>query len=454
MKDINTLKQELKEKIAYTGIDVDDLIARYTQTLWENNNPRATELGTLVALNEWAKKEYLIRQVMAMPGYNGNLQAVVQLEVPIKRKQSVVKDAVDAINRRVFGNGNKVLSRKNGEGKTVEDKIAESFNDIPETISINDLQGKYDNKESLTFPEFTFDGFTKESVKKKTQTQDLINYFRWNTNSKIDADTASCLNKLNPDIRAAEGMKTTRALGKIIKLYGLEDKSKGSAYSQEFISKYCEIMRDGGVRCLFIISVNPIDYLLMSVAKFNSCHNINGGGWRSGCIAYMEDPVTLVTYTLPLGLEKVSDETGEVITPYQHPEMFTKTMRNLFWWDEHHRLIQSRVYPQDNDGCADVRTAFRLKMQEMLSKANGWEPSVWTNRKRKFLSFTEHGHGATNYPDWQYEYMGANLSTPNHSADPYDDQTPFIIGVQPTCVVCGTKHSRSSMMTCSYSCDR
>lgn len=440
---------ELKEMLAYTGIDVEQLVADYTETLHENSNPNATQEGSIIALKEWAtKKEWLIRQVMAMPGYNGNLQSVEVLEVPNNRTEDDVHRAVNAIWSRVFEYGDKILSKRNKEGKTIEDIIREDLADLPKTVSIKSI-ASYSGKTFKARTEFDSNGYTLESVKAKEMADRLICSFSYFPETRLTKRMADSLNKIDPRLRFSEGMKTTRALGKVIKLYGFEDKTPGSEYGKFFISKYCEVMKEGGRKLLYVVSVNPIDYLKMSIGEFTSCHNINDGGWRSGCISYMLDKVSLITYTVSPNAEtKPNPQTGEIFLSANRPELFDKIHRNAFHWDENHRLIQSRVYPQANDGCTDLYVLFRHEMQKRVALANGWEPDNWTQRRRRFTDFTTEGNGATNYPDWRYERFGGNLSTPGRSSDTYSTEQ-FEIGAAPTCIVCGRKHTRSSWLTCS-----
>lgn len=439
--------EQLKEMLAYTGMNVENLVDEYTWTLHNNNNPEATKEASIIALKEYAtNKDFLIHQIMAMPGYNGNLQSVVKIQVPLERTIYDVREAVNNVWKKIFKNGDKILSRINKDGKTIEQLIAEELKDVPHHINIRDISG-YSGKKYNSYNEFTGDGYTKESLTKKATATRLIEIFRTYNSSRLDAETANNINTLNPDIRAAENMKTTRALGKIIKIYGLEDKSAGSVYGREFIANYCEIMKDGGPIYEFVISVNPVDYLKMSIGEFTSCHNINGGGWRSGCISYMLDKVSMITYAIKPNLETTDFVTGEIVNANDRPELFSKVYRNVFHWDVEHRLIQSRVYPQGQEKCTDLYKAFRLAVQRQISAANGWETDNWTNRKRKYMNFTSRGEFSTNYEDWQYERFGGNLSTPGHATDEYST-APFIIGAQPTCIVCGAKHDSSSRMRC------
>ena len=438
--------QQLKEMLGFTGIDVEKLVNDYTRTLQENNNIFATETASIMALKEWAtQKEWLIRQVMAMPGYNGNLQSVGIMEIPYQRTPSDVRRAVDSLWINLFRRGDSILSKVDKEGKSMEDYIAEELANLPERINIKSL-GSYSGKASKISEVFSDNGFTKESVEDYNLANNLIlGTFKNYVSSRLDDTIVDKIKSVCPSIGVAKDMKTTRALGKIIKKFGLEDKTSGSTYAKEFIAKYCEVMKEGGMKRLFVVSVNPIDYLKMSIGEFTSCHDIRDGGWKSGTISYMLDKVTLITYTVAPNTEM--EYSGVNVSCKDRPELFSKIERNVCHWDEYHRLIQSRVYPQAKDGCTDLYAAFRHEIQSRISQANGWDPDKWTNRRRRYMEFTQASSGSTNYTDWYYERFGGNLSTPGHSSDFYSTE-PFIIGAQPMCVKCGKRHSRSGNMKC------
>lgn len=439
--------EELKKALEYTGIDVEQLVEDYVDTLHRNNNPFATREAAIMTLKEWANaKEWLIRQVMAMPGYNGNLQSISMIEVPYERTKTDTSASVLSIWGSLFGNGLKLVSKVDEEGKTIADHIKAELAELPGKVGIDEIT-KYSNRERKSFEVFDSYGNTLKSQKRRLEASKLVELFKYYTDTRLTDEMAASINEINPDMRAAGGMKTTRALGKAIKLYGFEDKTPGSAYGKEFIAKYCEIMKEGGLRLFYVISVNPIDYLKMSIGEFTSCHNINGGGWRSGTISYMLDKVTLITYTVRPGQELTSKKTGELFSVKERPELFNKVHRNVMHWDDKHRLIQSRVYPQAFDGTTDMYRVFRLEAQSRISKANGWDTGAWTNRKRKYMEFTEAGEGHTNYDDWSYGYMGGNLSTPGHAGDSYSTEK-LVIGTYPMCVICGRKHTRSNYLKC------
>lgn len=440
--------KELKEMLEYTGVNVDRLVEDYTNTLHTYNHPEARTEASIIALKEWArKKEYLIRLIMKMPEYNGNFQSVRTLEVPFERKSNQTCMAIDNIWIMLFDSGTKLISTKNDDGDSIGEVICKKMKNTPSIIKINDLLS-YSEK-TVSADEFDRMGYSLNSVKNRNNAHSLIHEFTYYTSSRISSEMAERLNKINPKIQATEGMKTTRALGKIIKLYGLEDKSAGSDYGRYFITQYCELMREGGRKMDYVISVNPIDYLKMSIGPWSSCHSIrSNGGWQSGTISYMLDGVTMITYAInPGSVTKPDVNTGEVFLGKDRPELFDKIFRNVFHWDEGHRLIQSRVYPQGNEGAADLYSTFRHEVQKRISEAEGWDSNNWTLRHRKFMDFTRASEGATNYPDWEYPKYGGNLSTPGRSSDLYSSETMYI-GVTPLCVKCGRPHRRSNRLTC------
>lgn len=440
--------EELKKMMEFTGVDVTSLVDECVSVLKKYKHP-ATRLGVIAMLKEWVKeKDYLIRQVMAMPGYNGNLQAISYIEVDRERTIDDVRRAVDRIWDEVFGKGDKLLSRVNEDGKTLTDLISEELSNLPKMVDISKI-AEYGGKVNKSYTDFNHEGYTKKSITNKYKASEIINYFGYIRESRIDAEAAKLLNGVNEKFRAAADMKTTRAMGKFIKLYGLEDKTAGSAYGKAYISDYCEVMKDVPIKYMFVVSVHPVDYLMSSTRTtgWKSCHNIIDGHWKSGTISYMLDKVTLVTYALRRGDEMIDKTTGEVIEAKARPEMFNKVYRDLFHWDEKQRLIQNRIYPQGNDGATDLYAVFRHEMQRQISLANGLDPDAWVMRNQKHINFCRDGEGKTNYSDWHAQGTNVKLSTPKTPDGTYNTDE-MVIGAEPICVKCGNRHRRTYSLVC------
>lgn len=122
-----------------------------------------------------------------------------------------------------------------------------------------------------------------------------------------------------------------------------------------------------------IISLNPIDYLLMSNGhKWRSCHNIEDGEWRTGTLSYMLDKTSVIFYTVDKDYDGTEFE-------YQ-----TKMQRNVFCISaDGNTMIQNRQYPDGRDG-GDMSLAsqFRAVMQKVVSDAFDL-PNYWTIKKGK-----------------------------------------------------------------------
>ena len=128
-----------------------------------------------------------------------------------------------------------------------------------------------------------------------------------------------------------------------------------------------------------ILSVNPLDYLTMSFGNsWASCHTIDKqnkrempnsyqGMYSSGTISYMLDSPSMVFYTVDASYDG---------NDFWHEP---KINRQMYHWGED-KLIQGRLYPQDNDGCSTGYTAFRAIVQKIMSEIFDF-PNFWTVSK-------------------------------------------------------------------------
>ena len=107
----------------------------------------------------------------------------------------------------------------------------------------------------------------------------------------------------------------------------------------------------------------------MSIGKsWTSCHSINGdsrgnsGGWSAGCLSYMLDESSIITFVV----DKLNDEV--------HNE--GKIYRQMFYYNDN-AFIQSRLYPQGNDGAVDLYEKFRRLMQEEFNEILNLTDTSW-----------------------------------------------------------------------------
>ena len=156
-----------------------------------------------------------------------------------------------------------------------------------------------------------------------------------------------------------KGMKTSRAFNKVCVHYGFD---KDPNYNKAF-AQYADLVSDLTREMDFIMSLNPLDYLTMSFGvRWESCHNIRGGGWMGGCLSYMLDNTSIITFVVN-GIE------GPI-------HKIPKVYRQMFHYDGD-MFVQSRLYPQGNDGAVNLYDKFRGIVTEefysLLNVDNEWE---------------------------------------------------------------------------------
>ncbi len=179
-----------------------------------------------------------------------------------------------------------------------------------------------------------------------------------------------------------------------------------------------------------VLSLHPCDFLEMSNKDdvWHSCHCLADGSYRSGCLSYLCDTVTMVFYTVD---NEVTDHF------YRYP----KLTRELFFFKDN-LLFQSRLYPQNY---YEPMEQYRSLVQKTISACLG-VPNLWTfhEKRPEINKVYSSADNSTNYPD--YEYHG-NLSvlkgTEIHSV--------MEIGSQPHCVCCGRLHDNRNRLICD--CD-
>jgi len=242
------------------------------------------------------------------------------------------------------------------------------------------------------------------------------------------------LNRLNENFRFRPGMKTTKVVGKICKAYEW-DKLEGfnAAYAQ-----FCDALSPIKVTRHTCISLNPVDYLLMSNGNsWSSCHYIgsessDAGCYSSGTISYMLDAHSLIFYTVD------AEYDGDQI------EREHKIQRQVFGYNDF-QLMQSRLYPQSNDcGANDVYTDIRNIVQKVVADCLE-VPNLWIKRR---VTNVVRGYGATCYDDWNCQGDLCSMSIVKGKEN--DSLRPMILGAEPICIECGSYHSYANNISCCY----
>lgn len=256
----------------------------------------------------------------------------------------------------------------------------------------------------------------------------------------IRDDDAKMLMETLPNAHIQTGMKMSRAVNKLCTYLGY---NKHSDYNRMF-AKYADSLSPLRITRHTVLSINPIDYLTMSIGNsWSSCHTINrndGGCYSSGTISYMLDTSSMVFYTIN--------------ADYDGNEYFKerKVTRQMFYYGEE-KLVQSRLYPQSNDcGSKEIYDSYRQIVQGIMSTIfdfpNYWTVSKGTENASKYIR----GEG-THYEDY-CNFDNCTLSRIKGS----ENENCFTVGHDPICIECGYTHSEEESINCcrdgnGYTCE-
>lgn len=258
-----------------------------------------------------------------------------------------------------------------------------------------------------------------------------------NTAQYIDDEIVAKLDEICPSIHAHKGQKMSRVVNKLLSYIGYD---KLPDYNRMF-AKYADALNPLQITRHTVLSVNPLDYLTMSFGNsWASCHTIdkenkrgmlNGyeGMYSSGTVSYMLDSPSMVFYTV--------DASYNGNNFWNEP----KINRQMFHWGED-KLIQGRLYPQDNDGNNSAYTPYREIVQSIMSELFGftnlWTVSRGTGASAKYV-FSE----GTHYKDYEC-YGNCTLSRPKGS----ENENDITIGHYPICINCGEEHDVQDNISC------
>lgn len=253
----------------------------------------------------------------------------------------------------------------------------------------------------------------------------------------ISEETANLLNRIAPEIHAHAGQKTSRVVNKLCCYLGYD---KADGYNKAF-AKYADSLSPMIIKRHTVLSLNPLDYLTMSFGNsWASCHTIDKlnkrdmpnsyeGQYSSGTMSYMLDPSSMVLYTVD-GSYNGDDYWNE-----------PKITRQMFHWGEE-KLVQGRLYPQDNDGMSAEYTIYRNIVQQIMSTIFEF-PNLWTLKKGTEEAGRYINSNGTHYCDYYY-YRSCNLSRVKGSIN----ENKFNVGADPICPNCGQRHTYAENISC------
>lgn len=270
--------------------------------------------------------------------------------------------------------------------------------------------------------------------------QPMFDFFYWlprYAERVLSEDTTKIINEAFPTIRAHVGQKTSRVVNKICQYLGFD---KVDGYNREF-AKYADSLSPMIIKRHTILSINPLDYLTMSFGNsWASCHTIDkenkrhmpnnySGCYSSGTVSYMLDQTSMVFYT--------------VDASYNGDEYWgqPKINRQMFHYGQD-KLIQARLYPQDNDGDDAAYVPYRNIVQGIMSTILDF-PNLWVLNKGTEAVSKYICHNGTNYPDY-YHFHNVSVSRIKGN----DNEERMTIGAKPICIECGERHRVEDNINC------
>ena len=397
-------------------------------------------------------KEEKIKLIMSHPNYNGNLQIVFPIKISRFPEENEVRIALDDILEKCDIRSH-VLSYVDDENHDFHYNLGKDLKELAPSIKLKDL-----SLETLTFSNSS--SFDSEHVYRpsKYKFDDIVHLFDYiegidrDTISNYEADNImGWLKKfdLKKSERISGGMKTSRVINRIVmnilKYSELDNDDASLKEFRKLFAKYSDIVNANEVERLFVISLNPLDYLTMSFGNtWSSCHTIDSHNLRGtrltssgtstytgmhmgGTLSYMLDSVSFVSYAVDKDADRLN------------PNRTDKIYRNMFHFDKN-VLIQGRMYPQSKDGCTDLYKVFRDIIEktlceclniEFVTDSNGNDTWIKKGRSRDYRYNQQHTgahyHDTESFNDCSISYIRGF----------WDDNFVMDIGNRGVCANCG-----------------
>lgn len=219
--------------------------------------------------------------------------------------------------------------------------------------------------------------------------------------------------------------------------------------------EYSRLFANKEVNGNIAISINPIDYLLMSVNQsgWHSCYTIlhsgstrafDWGEYSAGIFSYMCDSTTIVTYRHNDTIEKYKIGNN-------HFEEYSKNWRQLIYLDTNtYSFACSRQYPfADTELSKKVREFLEEKLSNYLQISNIWKKKIITdiNMLRKIIRKYSFYNETLSYND--ILNRGEGIFVYNKELDNFS-KAHFNVDSDCVCVKCGRRPlDCSNIIICS-----
>ena len=427
-------KADLRQKWSkYCDTDqlVNDMMA-----MFKKYRHSCTEHGICVALDTYfTNKEPLIKLISGSKNYIGNMRIAVQKEFDRQLSGNDVYAFINNFMRKLPSSV--MLKNTDDDGKTFQEYFKAGKN----SFVIDNLPSAESQIERLEkMRQFDYSRCVLSSSLNNANAYSKYMYdFRNNYRSTLPIDIQ---HGNGPELK--KGTKTSRAFNHVCTHYGIDkmfpeevttvrdgQETTRTVYPYDkLFAQFADLVSDLKRKLYFVISLNPLDYFTMSVGvNWKSCHHIESGAWKGGCMSYMLDKTSMITYVVPT-LEGDIHETAKVYRQMYHYK------NNLF--------VQNRLYPQGNDGATDLYEKFRGFVIEAFSPLIGaddkWAASPGVQGHVNSLG--------NHYRDYSSS-LKSNIFYPLSKADDAANQI-ITIGHEGICIKCGRPYSN----TCNYSHDR
>jgi hypothetical protein len=425
-------KADLKQRWSkYTDTDklVDDIIK-----LLRECNFRQSEHGVCTMLDTYfTNKEPLIKLLQKSKNYAGDMRVISIQEFERENSSVNINSAVYWLPRETKAE-TIIKKKKDKFGKTLADYLCTGVKHI-QAIELEDKSlAKKFAKVGENVNAFNYEGYTNESCKRWSKFNNIMYAFQEIYVPNLEERHVTRILKADDTLKVAVGMKTSRAFNHVCNVYGVD---KAPEYNKAF-AKYSDLVSGLKRKLKFVISLNPYDYLTMSFGNsWTSCHNIkNHGAWCGGTLSYMLDRTSIITYCVGKDDDVQKDN---------------KLYRNMFAWGEN-MLLQSRVYPQGNDGNTDLYGTFRKLMQNELSEMLELKDKSWIVHTGPTACCNATTSLGVHYKDYKVN-SNANISYPyERQADTNINMHLLEIGHIGICAYCGetiSDNGRVSHGSCS-----
>lgn len=256
-------------------------------------------------------------------------------------------------------------------------------------------------------------------------------------------DYISCCQTFK-DAKINVGAKMTRVVRQLCELAGV---TKNADFEKRY-AQLTDNISDGVVKMKYCLSVNPLDFLLMSNGNsWSSCHYLdkdNGDKcYQAGTMSYPVDEVSMIFFSI--------SDTRATDNFYS----FKKCKRQIVCYDGD-SVLQSRLYPDvSRYGSYDAKTNENIRNWELAkldeTAKHDWKTTIVDATKRTVHQYFATASGATHYPDYDYSDYHSTIISQISSADvnPFD---AYAIGGETICPHCGDEHSRTGCCLC-YDCE-